>query len=251
MKFSRKLYHASKHPERAIQWVFGGKKGKEKVIYSYISDYEKDLITLKGLSTFVNTDLTKYHDELILDNQYKKMERDLAKNPDAVWLFGFSEARFLYHLTRFLKPEIIIETGVAAGLSSFMFLLALKQNTKGHLYSIDFNTQTQDLKKIGWLVQDNLKERWTLELGNSKKILPTLLEKLKKCDLFFHDSNHSYEHMTWECETVWPYLKMALICDDINQNKAFDNFAQKNECTSLKISYRSGIILRQNQIKGS
>jgi len=242
-KVLRRLYHASINPDRAIRWVFGGQKGKENVIFSYISDYKKDLNTIKKASSFLNADLTKYYDELISDNQYKKLEREIAGNPDTLWLFGFNEAKLLYTLTRFFKPQIIIETGVASGLSSFMFLLALEKNSKGHLYSIDFHTETPERKKTGWLVHDNLKERWNLELGDSKKILPIILDKLKKCDIFFHDSNHSYEHMTWECETVWPYLKTALLCDDINQNKAFDDFSKKPNRKGFKISNRNGIIL--------
>jgi predicted O-methyltransferase YrrM len=44
----------------------------------------------------------------------------------------------IYVIIRALKPNIIVETGVANGASSFYLLLALKRNKKGHLFSIDF-----------------------------------------------------------------------------------------------------------------
>ena len=45
--------------------------------------------------------------------------------------------RTLYIIARILKPEIVIETGVFEGHSSLALLLALKENNKGHLHSID------------------------------------------------------------------------------------------------------------------
>ena len=45
--------------------------------------------------------------------------------------------RALYIIARILKPEIVIETGVFEGHSSLALLLALKENNKGHLHSID------------------------------------------------------------------------------------------------------------------
>jgi predicted O-methyltransferase YrrM len=44
----------------------------------------------------------------------------------------------IYVIIRVLKPNIIVETGVANGASSFYILLALKRNKKSHLFSIDF-----------------------------------------------------------------------------------------------------------------
>jgi len=149
----------------------------------------------------------------------------------------------------------IIETGVASGLSSFMFLLALKKNNKGKLYSIDLPPNKElnkkigqrlsipHNKKVGWLVPESIKERWKLILGDSKKILPEILQVVKKCDLFLHDSDHSYQHMKWEYETVWPYITQALLSDDINSNNAYDEFVTSHQCRNIKILERMGIII--------
>lgn len=246
MKFS-KIKHGLEHPDRALQWVFGGEKGKKKAVYSYLTDYDKDKDPLKALSLFLDADLKKYHNELLMDNQYLQLEKNIANNWKNMWLFGFTQARLLYVITRLIKPEIVIETGVASGLSSFIFLLAFSKNNKGHLYSIDLLQEDKDYlpfeKTIGWLVPDSLKDSWTLQLGDSKKILPKLINDLKKCDLFLHDSNHSYGHMTWEFETIWPFLKKVLLADDINTNNAFDNFAKKHDCRSIRIPERMGMML--------
>ena len=44
---------------------------------------------------------------------------------------------FLYILCKLAKPELIVETGVAYGLSSMYILQAFEENKKGSLHSID------------------------------------------------------------------------------------------------------------------
>lgn len=43
----------------------------------------------------------------------------------------------LYTIVRAYKPEIVVETGVAHGVTSAFMLCAMHENNKGHLYSID------------------------------------------------------------------------------------------------------------------
>ncbi|MGI0022296.1 MAG: class I SAM-dependent methyltransferase [Nitrososphaeraceae archaeon] len=250
-----KINKAIKNPRKAIRYVLeGGEKGRQKKILSLISDYTQDRVPLNELQSFLDTDLTEYYNELVRNQVYKQVEMRLAENWRNLGVFGLTESRLLYTICRVIKPEIIIETGVASGLSSTIFLLALEKNDKGHLYSIDLppseelnitigqHTTIPKNKIAGWLVPDSLKKRWTLELGDSKKILPEILNKLKKCDLFLHDSDHTYEHMRWEYETVWPFLKIMLLSDDIYRHTAFDDFAAKYKMKTHKISNRMGII---------
>lgn len=252
-----KINKAIKNPRKAIRYILeGGELGRQKKILRMLSDYTNDLYMLKELQLFFNTDLEKYHNELILDSDYKKIEIELSKNWKNLGAFGLAEVRIMYALVRHIKPKIIIETGVASGLSSVIFLLAMKKNQLGKLYSIDLppseklnkkinqHTTIPKQKKIGWLVPDNLKDQWTLMLGDSKMILPDLLKKENSVDIFLHDSDHSFEHMTWEYETVWPYLKKILLSDDIYRHNAFDRFVEDHKCKFHKISRRMGIMIR-------
>ena len=53
--------------------------------------------------------------------------------------FGGNYAvEILYFIARISKPKNILETGVAAGYSSYTFLKAIKKNKVGTLYSSDF-----------------------------------------------------------------------------------------------------------------
>ena len=133
---------------------------------------------------------------------------------------------FLYIITRALKPELVLETGVSAGESSSYILQAMHDNNFGTLHSIDMpsvyvpkgmTTITPEGKTSGWAIPENLKDRWQLSLGKSEKLLPEILKKLKKIDIFFHDSMHTYDHMMFEYTTTWNFIKKGglLLSDDI------------------------------------
>lgn len=142
----------------------------------------------------------------------------------------------LYVLSRVLRPRLVIETGCFTGYYSAMILYAMHMNGDGHLYSIDLPAKAgqfglkwglPDGVAPGFLVPEELRYRWTLTIGNVRDELTPLLNKLQRVDMFFHDSDHSYEHMMWEFATVWPYLGKGglLVSDDISLNPSFWDFA--------------------------
>lgn len=155
----------------------------------------------------------------------------------------------LYMLVRELKPDVVVETGVHRGVSSFFILQALEENKNGTLYSIDlplasYKTDAEvvtksvlSIEKIGICVPNQLRKRWELILGDSKEELPKILEKNKIIDLFIHDSKHTYEHMMWEFDIVWPYIKKGgfLVSDDIHWNDSFNDFVKKTRCASIQL----------------
>jgi hypothetical protein len=118
-----------------------------------------------------------------------------------------------YITIRALRPKIVVETGVANGVSSAYILLALQKNQRGALYSIGLN-DPQYLptgKPLGWIVPESLKSRWHLLIGDSSALLPSLLSKLRTIDLFIHDSLHTYDHMLWEYRTAFPLSRAGWI----------------------------------------
>jgi predicted O-methyltransferase YrrM len=133
----------------------------------------------------------------------------------------------LYVICRLVKPKIVVETGVASGVSSAYILHALHQNGQGTLYSIDYPTPGEELQ-TGWLVPEEMRNRWRLIRGKSSEKLPDLLNDILEVDLFLHDSDHSYQNMRFEFETVWPYLRKEgiLLSDDTHRNESFFDFAK-------------------------
>jgi predicted O-methyltransferase YrrM len=163
-------------------------------------------------------------------------------------LFG----KWLYCLNRVTKPDIILETGVAHGNSSLCILNALAMNGRGRLISIDLPNNDTDKpynvenfnKEPGWIIPDSLRDNWDLQLGDSKKILPELLKDLKKIDVFFHDSDHSYENMKFEFNAVRKYMKNGglILSDDIDKNTAFDEFINENDFNAISFISKGATI---------
>jgi predicted O-methyltransferase YrrM len=138
--------------------------------------------------------------------------------------------RWLYAVVRTTKPEVVIETGVASGTSSWLVLNALHKNGRGRLYSIDLPdhdpTAPYNVGRAngtGRVVPESLKDRWKLILGDSRQTLPALLADVGRVGLFFHDSEHTYDAMTREFETVLPHLDTGgvIVSDDVQKNAAF------------------------------
>lgn len=133
----------------------------------------------------------------------------------------------LYAISRLMKPSIVVETGVASGVSSTYILASLQANGGGRLFSIDF-PNSADTLPTGWLVPENLKDRWELLVGKSSERLPILLREIGEVDIFLHDSDHSYENMMSEFHFAWPHIRPGglLLSDDTDVNNAFSDFAK-------------------------
>ena len=146
---------------------------------------------------------------------------------------SIEDGMVLYGVTRALKPDYMIETGVAAGVSNSFINAALIENGKGQLYSIELPPAASGAgvhadggvfawpqTGVGWAVPAEIREaigtRNELILEDARTALPALLERLPHVDIFFHDDLHTPEHMLWEYRLVWPYLKSGgmLLSDD-------------------------------------
>ena len=146
---------------------------------------------------------------------------------------------FLYALCKITQPELVVETGVAYGLSTSYILQALHENKHGMLYSIDsvFRPWETDMM-IGSAIPDKLTNHWKLIRGSSKERLNDLLESLGQIDIFLHDSMHTYKNMIFEFETSWPHIKNNgfLLSDDISENNSFLEFYTSHNVTPILLS---------------
>jgi len=135
-----------------------------------------------------------------------------------------------YGIIRALKPDRVLETGVANGVSSTYLLLAMERNGTGVLHSIDVGDGSflPPGKRTGWMVPEWLRARWDLHLGDSSKLLSQVVSDLDPLDVFIHDSLHTYEHMKFEYEQAYPRLRSGgiLVSDDALWNPAFPEFVR-------------------------
>lgn len=158
---------------------------------------------------------------------------------------------FIYATARAIRPKLVVETGVASGASTVYILAALEKNREGTLHSVDLppdewadaglhESDRVDLPRglgPGWLVPECLRDRWVFHAGDSRSVLPKLLNELETITFFFHDSEHTYDLMRLEFETAWSHMEKGgiLASDDIGWNQAFDDFTRVHQSPFARI----------------
>jgi cephalosporin hydroxylase len=130
------------------------------------------------------------------------------------------------------RPEVVIETGVAHGVSSRIVLETLRENDRGHLWSIDlpFPFDHRLHGETGVVVTDSCRSRWSYVEGSSKQRLPPLVAKVDHVEMFIHDSLHTAENTLFEMEQVAPAISPGgvMLVDDIDSHMGFATFAERH-----------------------
>ena len=162
--------------------------------------------------------------------EIKKIENESIKKLSLINLSlgGGAHYTLLYFLVRKFKPNIIIETGVAAGWSSVSILRALKKNKKGKLFSSDFPyfRLNEPEKYIGILAKDeNNYNDWHLNIKGDSIALKEFVSIIpdKSVKIFHYDSDKSYEGRSNAFNTIKNKLAddPIIIFDDIQNNFHF------------------------------
>ena len=159
-----------------------------------------------------------------------KERRD--KLPPEIGGSGNACFNFLYFLTRYFKPQTVVETGVALGFSSQAFLKALDLNGQGgRLYSSDFpyfrvhNAESY----IGFMVEDAYRPFWTLYVDGDDSNLRRIRDGVGSIDLFHYDSDKSYIGRMKGFAAVQDKLApdALILFDDLRDNPHFYDFVQQ------------------------
>ena len=154
-------------------------------------------------------------------------------------LGGGGAYHFLYFLTRYMKPDNIVETGVAAGYSTHSFLSAMRKNKKGKLFSSDFPyfRLPNPEEYIGVLVEEDLRIDWELYVDGDTSNLPRILERIEKIDLFHYDSDKSYSGREFAVSHVEKRMSRdaVIVIDDIQDNSHFHDYVKAREGPSWSV----------------
>jgi len=132
-------------------------------------------------------------------------------------------SQLLYVLVRLLRPSDMLETGVGNGHSSYFLLHALAANGAGTLHS------TEIAEDAGTLLDPAERERWQphlLDRRRKRKSFAQVLEGLPELDLFLHDSDHTYQWLTFELQAARTKLAQSglMVVDDAEKSYGFFDF---------------------------
>jgi len=236
-----RLVFGAQHPSYAIKSVLRDLFGAD----------ERFLAALSGSTT---SQIRAFLGEPIQDRRFyehlRSVEREFGETSSIGANLYAKRILMQYAVIRAVKPNCVLETGIANGVSSSYILLAMERNQKGALYSIDVNQglYIPSGKQLGWIIPMWLRERWTSHLGDARELLPLVLAELKSVDVFIHDSLHTYDHMKFEFDQAYPYIHNGgiLIADDAVWNSAFAEFADNVAAPMARILRGVGFLKKRS-----
>jgi predicted O-methyltransferase YrrM len=152
-------------------------------------------------------------------------------------VMGALDCATLYGLTRWLRPEVLVESGGFIGISSAFILKALADEklATSKLYSIELSEDCEQ----GALIPEDLLGGFVPMRGRIEDLLKS--DRLpESVDMFLHDSSHSYRHMLWEFRAFWPRLRDGglLVSHDVQMNAAFPEFVTQTYAHEKKTGRR-------------
>jgi len=216
-----------RHPRTATRWA--GEFLDDKIVtprHRRHSEYydHRAMQLVDALSVVLNVAGPDVEAELAKLPDFLTSERP-ANNPTDKWVATNELAAIDYVAVKLLRPEIVVETGVWSGTSSWSILHAMDEIAHGRLISIDLPTpNTNVLPEVGHLVPKYLRYRWELRIGAARTLLPSVIQEVGQIDIFQHDSRHSYSNQTFEFSTAWPAISPQglLVSDDVSNDALHD-----------------------------
>jgi hypothetical protein len=215
--------HFSLAHSQARQWI---RQQTEESNFTYELTPESRLYLTHFVAFALNASLEQVQalfDELDSDNELRSdVSRSMRKliGPDAAAEYGRRIA--WYAITRLVKPNVVVETGVAHGLGACVLCAALLRNANeghpGRYIGTDVWTAA------GAMLGDRYRGVATVLYGDSVALLRNLACTI---DLFINDSNHSYDYEMMEYATVRPKLsdRAILIGDNCLDSTALARFS--------------------------
>ena len=157
---------------------------------------------------------------------YKKVLEEHRLITSERWNAELELFSLLYVLVKSKKPQLLVETGVANGISTNAIMSALEEdNSSGSLSSFDVLPETKDAYTG--------KGKWNFHLLDKKrthKQLSVAVGNSPLVDIWLHDSNHGYRWQKFEYLLALSRLKEdgVLISDDIDASPAWGELAKSH-----------------------
>ena len=227
----------------AIKYLFKTGSSSHKLIFSdslINLDYEG---FIRLIEEKFSISLLGFKDDIYLKNiELMESLRDIRKlNPvfsDLKDVVGrnasIDRLLALWNLMLACRPRNIVETGTQFGVSA-----ASMGKCKAE-FNLSTSIDTFDVV-ANPLIAKSLVVDYHLMMSPVRKNFIKFLKELPYLDIFFHDSDHSYENMLFEFAFAWDIMKCnILLSDDIDNNYAFADFCRKRNLVGFRVLIEKG-----------
>ena len=151
----------------------------------------------------------------------RRREAQGSKSP-----MGSLDCAFVYALTRWRRPSVVVETGGFLGMSSAFILKAMQDEgvAEPKLYSVEWMPDCPH----GILIPDDIKAGFIPLTGKVEDFMKKGSFPAQ-VDMFLHDSSHRYKHMVMEFRYFWDRMADGglLLSHDVDMSAAFPDFVSK------------------------
>jgi hypothetical protein len=196
---------------------------------------EANKVKINNLIDRIGRNEDLFNEAKDFEKKFRIKQKDIIKNlPISGGLKGSSgggggNTFILYYIVRYLKPNLVLESGVSAGTSSSAIIQALEKNDNGVLYSSDLPLFLEK-KDIGILVPNELRYRWKLFFEGDSINLPIILNQINEINIVYYDSEKSYQAKNFFMEKILINFKpKIIIVDDIDRDYWFRDFVNNNK----------------------
>jgi len=189
------------------------------------------------LSSTYTEDVGEAVDSLVVDGKSADKWSDRGPLFPSFFDSGERYLQFIEALLQKHQPRVIVETGVAHGVSTRRILAAFDRLQEkvpaldAVLHSVDVDPRTK------WpdLSED---PRWVFHLSEAGNRIDHILASIGTIDMFIHDSDHSYKIQMLEYQSAWKHLRPGgvLVSDDISWSNAFVDFCSDKGLAPVVLS---------------
>lgn len=153
---------------------------------------------------------------------------------------GLMDAAILYALVKFQRSPTIIEVGSGFGMSTAVLRKA--QMDTPLLNAKVVTIAKHPVSVTGCLIPEDLRSGVVQVFGDIRQLVADPIVPMQ-CELYLHDSTHTWSHQSWEYRTFWDRLKPGgmLISHDIKASAAFPDFVSR-----LCVHGENGLAARHN-----
>lgn len=183
-----------------------------------------------GVQESALSDLLNEYAALEVELNHRKSHLKLAY--PATHSIGNPSSILIYSLVRHLKPNLVVETGVADGQSTFLILSALRDNGKGELVSFDIS---RDVGALSRHVNDPAWQFKLLPFKGRMDAFRQALDDMELIDIYLHDSDHRYRWMAYELKAALERMSKPglMVCDDADANYSFLEMCEQSDVSPM------------------